>query len=115
MPTPIQAIALRRTLHGLKLAASKSWYDDLVKLRSYRGRLSGVANYQVLVNSWLLLGHALGLDEITERDQRDTLSKRLCSWHGCQYHITPSTTQTRMSACTGCGDVKYCSRDCQKR
>ncbi|KZV65130.1 hypothetical protein PENSPDRAFT_690127 [Peniophora sp. CONT] len=113
MPTPVHAIALRRILHNLKLAAGKSWYDDLCTLRSHRDRLSDIPDYQVLVKSWLLLGKALGLEETTERDQRGAQSKHLCSWVQCRFHVEPSPTQ--MSACAGCGDVKYCSRDCQRQ
>lgn len=111
--TELQTIAMKRVLTGITAEANGAWYADMHALRSLRGKYSGNPHYEGLVQSWTKFGKAFGLEETTERDKHEAANKHICSWSGCSFHTQPSTTQ--LSTCAGCGERRYCSRECQKR
>ena len=37
-----------------------------------------------------------------------------CMWWGCESHREETEAPVRLLACKGCGEVRYCGRDCQR-
>ena len=62
---------------------------------------------------WIELGRTLGLELEQQKELYDRRMAQMCAWRDCQYHQTKPPTPTRV--CAGCGEVRYCSRECQKR
>ena len=86
----------------------------LVEWLSMLERLQLAASTQLhksFMKQWVALGTALGLDVTKERQRRE---RTRCSWLGCRYH-TENLSEDKLKACAGCGETRYCGRDCQKR
>ncbi|KZV77344.1 hypothetical protein PENSPDRAFT_645594 [Peniophora sp. CONT] len=72
--------------------------------------------YAPLLRVWRDLGVAAGFNEKEERVRfkkfgGSTLPTR-CAWEQCEYY-TDRKPNVRLLACKGCGEVVYCSRQCQ--
>ncbi|KAI0311235.1 hypothetical protein OF83DRAFT_775161 [Amylostereum chailletii] len=70
--------------------------------------------------AWIELGIKAGLKEPVERERfhrNADLAKKdaraHCAWRRCVYHRTESTSTMR--TCAGCGEVRYCGKECQSR
>lgn len=93
----------------LARGARTEWFPtlSLLRARSYRlGELSHA--FSKLVNAWVLFGKAIGLDEKQEWARAD---KR------CSYYLCPFSKQDppgALSTCKGCGQVRYCGKECQR-
>ncbi|KZV66327.1 hypothetical protein PENSPDRAFT_689115 [Peniophora sp. CONT] len=91
------------------------WYDKLEELRTTKPLDHAVLRRYLSVEfSWLEFGKALGLSEEVENAEREREKKeaaRLCAWRECQYHkVKPPSPP---NVCKGCGEARYCGRECQ--
>lgn len=59
------------------------------------------------------LGKTLGLEVEREKEAYERKAAQMCGWRECQFHETKPPMPTRV--CAGCGEVRYCSKGCQKR
>ena len=98
---------------SMRVRSRERWYAALATFRNTRYTLADKPDYQAIVDAWVRLGAELGFEETRERDRVETERARKCSWVGCVYHKLPFSKP--LSVCKGCGDVRYCSRDCQRR
>ena len=108
---------LRKVMrHSLR----QEWYATLHVLRTERRdstHWKGAHKRRIdeLERAWFTLGAAVSLDEEAERKDYEREAKKaakFCSWRACQYHAeSPSSP---LMTCKGCGQTKYCSRECQK-
>ncbi|VDC03337.1 unnamed protein product [Peniophora sp. CBMAI 1063] len=94
------------------------WYATLKTLRDMpaRGQAASRRRTARLAAMWLELGLAVGLDEDEERELYEKEMRKAaqkCAWKECEYYRRKPPRPT--SRCVGCGDVRYCSRACQRR
>ncbi|KZV61601.1 hypothetical protein PENSPDRAFT_693269 [Peniophora sp. CONT] len=104
------------TVADLKAAAPTRWYPTMKKLRDAQVPLRKRVVYRKLVDSWQMIGKDLGVDEKAEgkrfeKDKKDIT--KLCSWTQCEYHSSPAPDDVAIKQCKGCGEARYCSRECQ--
>ena len=67
-------------------------------------------------NAWIQLGEVVGLDlerEYTELKRDARRKETCCAWKDCQWHRVPPPSPPRV--CKGCGEVRYCSKECQTK
>ncbi|KZV74143.1 hypothetical protein PENSPDRAFT_648341 [Peniophora sp. CONT] len=99
----------------IKHFARPCWYSAIDSLRIISSRdAEAGSRCQHVLQAWIDLGAALGLQEEEEKVAYEREKKRVaqfCAWKECQYHQTAPSTPTR--ACAGCREVRYCSRSCQ--
>lgn len=89
------------------------WYDEVTTLRSSLRYHPASTTYTNILEAWLRLGTAFGIDEASQRDLEAAQRARQCSWRMCVYHSTPS--EKPLLVCKGCKGVRYCSAACQRR
>lgn len=89
------------------------WYSTLEAFRDTRYTLASMPDYQSMIDAWVKLGAELGFMETEERDRVEAAKARKCSWEPCKYHDTLSPRPLQI--CKGCGDVRYCSKECQRK
>ncbi|KAI0321555.1 hypothetical protein OF83DRAFT_1098558 [Amylostereum chailletii] len=53
----------------------------------------------------------MNLNEVEERDQYEKDRAKFCSWSDCPFNIMRSPGS--LHVCRGCGEVRYCGRECQ--
>ncbi|KZV63748.1 hypothetical protein PENSPDRAFT_200132 [Peniophora sp. CONT] len=95
---------------GLIRGMRKEWVPTLKILRATRILdKSGNRDWNGLVDAWTALGRNLGLEERKEVQRLD--GRKHCSWRDCKYNVEEAS---RLSTCQGCGETRYCSRECQK-
>ncbi|KAI0321597.1 hypothetical protein OF83DRAFT_251498 [Amylostereum chailletii] len=99
---------------SMKKALRNEWYPTLRRLRDARQipHRSAPA-YLELVDAWSQFGTHLGIDEFVERDRLARDVAHMCAWHECEFHTTKS--METMHTCRGCGETRYCGRECQTR
>ncbi|KZV63193.1 hypothetical protein PENSPDRAFT_758176 [Peniophora sp. CONT] len=103
---------------SLTQSAQYHWLDTLQRLRWWGASNDTMLNgkHLLLERSWVLFGGALGLDEDEEADRRERENRRdiaqFCAWKECQYHKAKAPTPP--NACKGCGEVRYCGKECQR-
>ncbi|KAI0321564.1 hypothetical protein OF83DRAFT_1098621 [Amylostereum chailletii] len=91
-----------------------NWWPTLRTLRETKRRRVGfMEDTWEIEESWKMLGSKMGLEENAERERYKHEAKYQCAWKECAYHKTKSPNP--MSACKGCAEVCYCSRECQRR
>ncbi|KZV72457.1 hypothetical protein PENSPDRAFT_733519 [Peniophora sp. CONT] len=64
-----------------------------------------------LTMSWQKWGVNVGIDEKSAHAAWSKTRDRRCEWVQCRFHVqlAPST----LRECKGCGNARYCSKDCQ--
>ncbi|KZV74066.1 hypothetical protein PENSPDRAFT_234920 [Peniophora sp. CONT] len=93
------------------------WYRviwELGRLRAYYCRAT--ARCEKVIIAWTALGDVLRLriaDEKAAFEYEREKATLMCAWDECMYHTQRPLVTTR--ACKGCGEVRYCSRECQVR
>ncbi|KZV74938.1 hypothetical protein PENSPDRAFT_749031 [Peniophora sp. CONT] len=100
------------TVAGLRKVARLQWWPSLRQLQTVCQTPRVNAGLSRLLTLWSNFGRVLGLDAEKERIRHEREARLHCSWVDCQYHLenVPATLLT----CKGCGDARYCGRDCQK-
>ncbi|KZV76041.1 hypothetical protein PENSPDRAFT_496964 [Peniophora sp. CONT] len=100
---------------GLKAGAKMEWWPTLRLMQQASPQTSSANQSQIqkLTEKWVAFGKALGLDAAQERQRHEREMRKHCSWRACQYH-KEELPETKLKACAGCGETRYCGRDCQK-
>lgn len=118
------AVNLRSGKNTLRKAMRNSlrqaWYATLHALRAERRESahwkgSNQPKIIELEQAWVALGEGVSLNEDAERRDYERKVKKfamVCGWRACPYHIEKPTTT--LMTCKGCGQARYCSRECQK-
>ncbi|KZV63040.1 hypothetical protein PENSPDRAFT_223958 [Peniophora sp. CONT] len=103
----------RALFEQCRSSAPTQWYAALhaVQVAGYRGFMDQDL-CRLITNGWTVFGQALGLRPDKERARLQRLKRVHCAWTLCAHHCTEPDVQ--LKACQGCGDVRYCSRACQK-
>lgn len=71
---------------------------------------------RVLIRKWKEFGVSLGLDAEQERARREEEARIGCSWLECpRREQNIAGDEPVLRKCAGCGEAKYCSRECQSR
>lgn len=96
-----------------RASAPDQWYTALnaVQVAGYRNVLDQEL-CRLLTHGWIIFGKALGLRPDKERARLQHLKRIHCAWSLCAHHQAEPDVQ--LKACQGCGEVRYCSRECQK-
>ncbi|VDC06111.1 unnamed protein product [Peniophora sp. CBMAI 1063] len=95
---------------GLIRGMRKEWVPTLKILRATRSLdRYGNRDFTGLIEAWKALGRDLGLEERQEVQRLD--GRKHCSWRDCKYNMEETN---KLSTCQGCGETRYCSRECQK-
>ncbi|VDB84332.1 unnamed protein product [Peniophora sp. CBMAI 1063] len=106
-----------KLIHIITTSIKAEWYPAIHDLKRIALREQLLApKCHLLLGSWLDLGSTLGLQEKDEQEAFETEMRRVsqfCAWTGCKFHEERPPTATR--ACGGCGEVRYCSRECQQK
>ncbi|VDB84256.1 unnamed protein product [Peniophora sp. CBMAI 1063] len=103
-------------LYAMKRSLQAHWYPtyrDLYAMVEYDARGAPFGKAVQPLGHWIELGNSLGLEVESEKDAYERRAATLCAWEECQFHEAKPPTATR--ACAGCGEVRYCSKGCQKR
>lgn len=103
----------RALFEQCRSSASTQWYAALhaVQVAGYRGVMDQNL-CRLITNGWIVFGQVLGLRPDKERARLERLKRVHCAWTLCAHHCTEPDVQ--LKACQGCGEVRYCSRACQK-
>ncbi|VDB99488.1 unnamed protein product [Peniophora sp. CBMAI 1063] len=119
--TIAQAVNMRAGKNNLRKilrqAMRREWYPTLLHIRDVQTLIlsNHRAKYTSLVSAWKTFGEVVGMDEAQAKKDHDHKVKRdarFCSWADCQYHGSPPPN---LLACKGCGEVRYCSKSCQRK
>ncbi|KZV65104.1 hypothetical protein PENSPDRAFT_656051 [Peniophora sp. CONT] len=101
-------------------AMRHEWYPGLLALRSLKQRLNEPTTETKgatgVITQWYMVGNMLlGINEAKERKRHEQEAPRRCSRMACAYHrrVPEQATGIEMKTCKGCGEVKYCGRECQ--
>ena len=96
--------------------ARSDWWPGLnhLQTKQIRAGVGNVPEITTLKDSWLALGEELGLDAKKERTRHEKEVRGRCAWRDCKYH-REKPAEPKLFACKGCGEVRYCGRQCQKR
>ncbi|KZV74922.1 hypothetical protein PENSPDRAFT_154941 [Peniophora sp. CONT] len=101
---------------SIKSALRTEWWPSLNSLQKAAYRASSVSErgiYKEVMLEWMGLGHDVGLDG-KERKRHEHEAAQRCSWAACMWHRTTPGESVKLKACQGCGQVRYCGRECQK-
>ncbi|KZV71544.1 hypothetical protein PENSPDRAFT_751647, partial [Peniophora sp. CONT] len=126
-PTTIEVLAEFLDKHSRARAPSKlrslfkliahtdSWPEAWLRLdqlqRQFRGTTSAPA-VQSIVDVWTDWTKAADIDPVEARANADTVKARRCSWGYCPQQ--GKLAKRPLPACRGCGEARYCSKNCQK-
>ncbi|VDC06633.1 unnamed protein product [Peniophora sp. CBMAI 1063] len=110
LPQPV-VNQIRRTGAPQGAGPTGRWYFVVSLLRE-RLRHEASSVNSTLLNAWLELGGAFGMDEVSQRDLKAAHVARQCCWRPCKYHSTPS--EKPLLVCKGCKEARYCSAACQR-
>ena len=105
-------------LESLKNGATTEWWPSLRALQTALYRSASSPKHVIfrdVARQWTALGTLLDLDEEDEcrRHQREAAHR--CSWYACAYHRAPPGPTITLKKCAGCGENRYCSRECQNK
>lgn len=100
----------------LRSRARAVWWPNMDRLHSALHRTGSTATPEErkLAEDWAVFGERLGLDATKERMRHEKEVLNRCAWRGCQYH-RKKPNDLALSACKGCGEMRYCGRECQKK
>ncbi|KZV72274.1 hypothetical protein PENSPDRAFT_751019 [Peniophora sp. CONT] len=108
---------LRKTF---KQQMHHEWYPTLQYLRGHPSH--NLVGTDKLLAAWDELGMTTGLSEEQEKAEHAREAKKAaaqrahhCAWKECKYHTVKHPMPTSLRACSGCGVVRYCSRECQRK
>ena len=73
-----------------------------------------IDEYDEIIFAWDDLAHILGLDDEEESQRFHRSVPDRCTRFQCQYS-RQALPEGKPKTCAGCGEVYYCSRECQKR
>lgn len=65
-----------------------------------------------LLERWTEFGAALGLDAAKEREIHEGEVQWRCWWRCCE-HRDAKDVPNKLLQCSGCGEARYCSKECQ--
>ena len=95
------------------------WWPTLRVLEEVASKERVLQSQEEVLENWRFLGLELGLSESKERsrfqktqDEARKVAVNCCAWTACQYNKEKPSGKLRV--CGGCGEVGYCSRECQK-
>ncbi|KZV61528.1 hypothetical protein PENSPDRAFT_293076 [Peniophora sp. CONT] len=99
----------------MKSRARLVWWSSLHRIQITVLRAGPGAKPQMrkLVDDWAAFGRALGLDTAKEQARYEKDARSRCAWRDCQFH-REKPDGVVLSACKGCGEARYCGRECQK-
>ncbi|KZV61862.1 hypothetical protein PENSPDRAFT_658610 [Peniophora sp. CONT] len=101
-------------LEGMVAGARAHWYPTLVRLREAKDPRP--KSWTALSGAWKGLGPLLGLDAKQERLRHAEEARSGCSWRNCPRRgQTVTGDRPAVKKCAGCGETRYCSRECQSR
>ncbi|KZV67747.1 hypothetical protein PENSPDRAFT_754714 [Peniophora sp. CONT] len=99
---------------GMVAGARAHWYSTLVRLRE--AKHPRPSSWSILSSAWKGLGPILGLDPKQERLRHAEEARSGCSWRNCPRRgQTVTDDKPAVKKCAGCGETRYCSRECQSR
>lgn len=104
-------------ISSLKLRAAAHWWPALHRLQLAAPLIEGQAldstvPVSELLSRWAAFGALIGLDAAEERKRYDRGRQERCNWRNCQCRTSVNIESLRK--CAGCGEVRYCSKECQK-
>ncbi|KZV71168.1 hypothetical protein PENSPDRAFT_416280 [Peniophora sp. CONT] len=104
-----------RILTEMYVCAEEGWYTSLLAMPATHTEEERTSSerYRRVVQCWVNPGEAFRINEDEERIKNDAVLARLCSWATCVHHY--ERTEEALPICKGCGEVRYCSRECQRR
>ncbi|KZV67751.1 hypothetical protein PENSPDRAFT_44949 [Peniophora sp. CONT] len=103
---------------GMQIGTLAHWWPSLVRLRKARKQCSAEdrAHIQSLTDIWRRFGVVLGLDAKREQQRYEDEARTGCSWRNCPRRGQLATgNKPAMRKCAGCGESRYCGRECQTR
>ncbi|VDB87105.1 unnamed protein product [Peniophora sp. CBMAI 1063] len=100
----------------LRAASPSGWYPSLQRLtvaapKIEEKELNGYAPVSDVIECWAKFGAFIGLDAAEERKRYERGKQDHCNWHKCR---KPSDGALDLRKCAGCGEARYCSRECQR-
>ncbi|KZV73037.1 hypothetical protein PENSPDRAFT_324621 [Peniophora sp. CONT] len=104
-------------VEDMKVAARVDWWPSLRALQTVKYRAMRTPQrkyYDRVLSAWTELGRVLGLDAEKERKRHEHEAAQRCTWFACPDHRSTPSMGT-LKACKGCGEVRYCGRECQRR
>lgn len=112
---PNAALA-RLFMVGMVDRARSNWWPSLnrLQIRQLRVGVGKTPELTSLKDGWIQFGKILGLSAKKERARLEKEMRSHCAWRACKYH-REKPRDVPLLACKGCGDVRYCGRECQKR
>ena len=93
-------------------AARRQWWPSLRLLQTACSTPPVDDALPRLLSLWSDLGRAAGLDPKKERMRHERDARSHCSWIDCRYHVEGAPDV--LLICKGCGDARYCGRECQR-
>ena len=101
-------------IDAMKVAARVHWWPTLAHLK--RAKYRGSDGSTSMTDAWRELGLLLGFNVKQERERHEEEARNNCSWRDCprRGEVT-SEGKPALRKCAGCGEAKYCSRECQLR
>ena len=105
-----------KLIPGLRAGGREEWWPTLQKLQSAaygQGAGEYAQRLSALLKAWTELGLVLKLTVEKGRAWHERDVRNKCSWIACENHWVDAA-QHELRSCAGCGEVRYCSRACQK-